>query len=138
MSGIDRQGSEEPPDVIATLVVGPIERSTLHAYRDASGDSNPLHIDPAAAQAAGFSDVIAHGMLLMAYIGRMLTDQHGPDAIRAFNVRFTATTGVGDTVECTARRLVDDDAIAVQTVARGRVTVAGTVTLAPPGRSGSA
>ena len=49
-------------------------RLTLALYCGASGDHNPLHVDIDFARAAGLDDVIAHGMLAMAYLGRFLTD----------------------------------------------------------------
>jgi acyl dehydratase len=35
-------------------------------YADASGDHNPIHVDPAAAAAAGLPGVVVHGMCTMA------------------------------------------------------------------------
>ena len=42
-----------------------ITRDDLRAYAEASGDANPIHLDPAAAAAAGLPGTIAHGMLVM-------------------------------------------------------------------------
>ena len=39
-----------------------VERETLVAYADASGDQNPIHQDEAFAKSVGLPDVIAHGM----------------------------------------------------------------------------
>jgi len=39
-----------------------VERADLAAYAEASGDHNPIHLDEAAAEAAGLPNVIAHGM----------------------------------------------------------------------------
>ena len=50
-----------------------ITRSTLALFAGASNDDNPLHIDIDFARAAGLDDVIAHGMLIMAYLGQVLT-----------------------------------------------------------------
>ena len=38
----------------------PVGREQLQAYAQASGDLNPLHLDPAFARKAGFDDVIVH------------------------------------------------------------------------------
>ena len=59
---------------IPALELPPISRYTLALYAGASGDHNPIHIDSDFAKAAGMPDVFAHGMLSMAYLGRMLTD----------------------------------------------------------------
>ena len=64
-------GSEIP-----ALELAPITRFTLALYAGASGDHNPIHIDSDFAKKAGMPDVFAHGMLSMAYLGRMLTNWH--------------------------------------------------------------
>ena len=43
-----------------------ITRTTLALYAGASGDHNPMHIDIDFAKKAGFPDVFAQGMLVMA------------------------------------------------------------------------
>ena len=88
---------------IPTLETPPISRLTLALYAGASGDHNPIHVDLDFARAAGFDDVFAHGMLSMAYLGRMLTDWMPQSALREFRVRFTAITHVHDRVICTGR-----------------------------------
>jgi acyl dehydratase len=42
----------------------------LRRYAEASGDHNLIHLDRQAAQAVGFPDVVVHGMLTMAMVGR--------------------------------------------------------------------
>ena len=59
---------------IPALELPPITRTTLALYAGASGDHNPVHIDIDFAKKAGMPDVFAHGMLSMAYLGRMLTN----------------------------------------------------------------
>ena len=88
---------------IPTLETAPIERLTLALFAGASGDHNPIHVDLDFARHAGFEDVFAHGMLSMAYLGRMLTDWMPQSALREFRVRFTAITHVQDRVICTGR-----------------------------------
>ena len=61
-------------DKIPDLVIEPITRSTLALYAGASGDHNPIHIDFDFAKEAGMKDVFAHGMLIMAYLGRAVTN----------------------------------------------------------------
>jgi acyl dehydratase len=88
---------------IPTLETPPISRLTLALFAGASGDHNPIHVDLDFAREAGFDDVFAHGMLSMAYLGRMLTDWMPQSALREFRVRFTAITHVHDRVICTGR-----------------------------------
>lgn len=77
-----------------------ITRETLMAYSSASGDSNAVHIDPDAARAAGFPDVFAQGMLIMAYMGRAVTDSIPQDRLRALSTRFVGITQLGDELAC--------------------------------------
>src|SRR5690348_8179301 len=88
---------------VPTLETPPISRLTLALFAGASGDHNPIHVDLDFARAAGFDDVFAHGMLSMAYLGRMLTNWIPQEALREFRVRFTAITHVHDRVICTGR-----------------------------------
>jgi acyl dehydratase len=55
-------------------------------------------------------DVIAHGMLSMAYLGRLLTNWVPQEAIRSFGVRFAAITHVGDAITCRGTVVGKDDA----------------------------
>ncbi len=48
-------------------------------------------------------DVVAHGMLSMAWIGRLLTNWAPQRELREFSVRFTAMTHVGERIVCTGR-----------------------------------
>jgi acyl dehydratase len=80
------------------LETEPISRTTLALYGGASGDHNPMHIDIDYAKAAGESDVFAHGMLVMAYLGRSVTSWVPQSAVRSFNTRFTAITRVGEKI----------------------------------------
>ncbi len=90
----------EPGHRLPDLALPPITRLDLALYCGASGDHNPLHVDIDAARAAGMDDVIAHGMLSMAYLGRLLTQHFDPMALTAFSVRFVAMTRVGDVLTC--------------------------------------
>jgi len=88
-------GSALPP-----FVAPPLTRLTLALYAGASGDHNPIHVDLDFARRAGMPDVFAHGMLSMAYLGRLLTNWVPQQAIREFSVRFAAITHVGDAITC--------------------------------------
>ena len=78
----------------------PISRHRLALYCGASGDHNPVHVDLDFAKKAGFNDVFAHGMLVMAYLGQALTDAVAPTAIRSFSTRFSAITQLGAQLTC--------------------------------------
>ncbi|MFJ7420965.1 MaoC/PaaZ C-terminal domain-containing protein [Streptomyces uncialis] len=85
---------------ILTLKAPKVTRTALALYAGASGDHNPVHIDIDACRAVGIEDVFAHGMLSMAYLGRLLTDWVPQERIRSFSVRFSAITPVNATPVC--------------------------------------
>ena len=91
----------QPGDEIPPLVTQPISRLTLALFAGASGDHNPIHVDLDFAREAGMDDVFAHGMLSMAYLGRLLTNTVPPHALRQFQVRFVAITHLRDRLTCT-------------------------------------
>ncbi|MDR3660722.1 MAG: MaoC/PaaZ C-terminal domain-containing protein [Mycobacterium sp.] len=97
-------GTELPP-----LKIGPISRTTLALFAGASGDHNPMHIDIDVARSAGLDDVFAHGMLSMAYLGRLLTNWVDPRAIRHYRVRFSAITPLHGEPTATGRITAIDD-----------------------------
>lgn len=82
-------GTELPP-----LVIQPISRTTLALFAGASGDHNPIHVDIDVARSAGLDDVFAHGMLSMAYLGRLITNWVPQQQLRSYRVRFAAITPV--------------------------------------------
>ena len=90
-------------DTIPPLITDPISRTTLALYCGASADHNPLHVDVEFANKAGLPDVIAHGMLSMAYLGRALTNWAPIERLRSFTVRFSSMTQVHDVVTCGGR-----------------------------------
>lgn len=66
-----------------------IDRALLKKYADASGDQNPIHQDEAFAKSVGLPNVIAHGMLTMALVGRYVSDWGGgPASVKEFSARF--------------------------------------------------
>src|SRR5213080_2557241 len=88
-------------DALPSLVKPPITHLQLVRYSGASGDFNPLHTDPKVGEALGFGGIIAHGMLIMGFVGQLLSDFIGPTALRAFGVRFTGMTHLDDVITCT-------------------------------------
>jgi 3-hydroxybutyryl-CoA dehydratase len=89
-----------------SAVVLPVERTLtqdqLNAYADASGDHNPIHVDPAFATST--PGTIAHGMLVLALVGDMMYAAHGEawSTSGRLKVRFKAPARPGDTVTASA------------------------------------
>ena len=88
-------------DTIPKLVKSPISHLQLVRYAGASGDFNPLHTDPKIGELVGIGGIIGHGMLIMGFVGQMLSDYVGPTALRKFDVRFKGMTRLDDIVTCT-------------------------------------
>lgn len=91
-------GDEIPP-----LTKEPVTHLQLVRYAGASGDFNPLHTDPKVGEEIGTGGIIAHGMLIMGFVGQLLSDYVGPGALRKFGVRFRGMTRLGDSITCTGK-----------------------------------
>jgi acyl dehydratase len=61
-----------------------------HRYAGASGDFNPIHIDPEFARQVGLPANILHGLYTMALVARASTGAAGcdPAALRRLSVQF--------------------------------------------------
>jgi acyl dehydratase len=78
------QGAELP-----TLSVTP-DKYVPHRYAGASGDFNPIHIDPEYAKAVGLPGNILHGLYTMAQVARAAVEGAGgdPRALKRLSVQF--------------------------------------------------
>jgi acyl dehydratase len=88
-----------------------INRDLLKQYAEASGDHNPIHQDEAFAKSVGLPDVIAHGMLTMALVGKYISDwAGGPQNVKEFSARFTKPVIVpaGKIVDLTVSAIVTE------------------------------
>jgi acyl dehydratase len=88
-------------DALPKLVKSPVTHLQLVRYAGASGDFNPLHTDPKIGESIGTGGIIAHGMLIMGFVGELLSDYIGPHALRKFGVRFRGMTHLDDEITCT-------------------------------------
>ena len=59
-------------------------------YAGASGDFNPIHLDPELAKAVGFPSNILHGLWSMAQVARAAVDAGGgdPRSLKSLSVQF--------------------------------------------------
>ncbi|MBI2311320.1 MAG: MaoC family dehydratase [Betaproteobacteria bacterium] len=90
-------------DALPELTLPPVDRTTLALFAGASGDHNPIHIDLDFARRAGMPDVFAHGMLGMAWLGRLLTGWAPQSQLRRFQARFQGITQLGNAIRCRGR-----------------------------------
>jgi acyl dehydratase len=122
-------------DPLSSEKRGPIQRSDLVSYAEASGDHNRIHLDEEFAKASGFPSVIVHGMLSMGFLGDYLLQFFPEDRfkITQFKARFRKVTFPGDTLDCQGEvRDVEGDKVVVhlRTVnEKGEVTTDGEVEL---------
>jgi acyl dehydratase len=91
-----------------------LDRALLKAYADASGDQNPIHQNEEFALSVGLPNVIAHGMLTMALVGKYISDFAGGSAnVLEYSARFIkpvivpAGEKVDLTVSATVSEIVD-------------------------------
>lgn len=123
----------KPGDALPELRPGKITRSMLALFAGASGDHQPTHLDIDAARAKGRDDVIAHGMLMMAILGRMVTDFAPQDRVRGYKARFVTTTPVNADPVCSGRVVSVEDGLAKleleARLADGTVVVRGEATV---------
>ena len=86
-----------------------LDRALLKQYADASGDQNPIHQNEEFALSVGLPNVIAHGMLTMALVGKYVSDFAGGSAnVLEYSARFTKPVIVpnGDKVDLTVSATV--------------------------------
>jgi acyl dehydratase len=86
-----------------------LDRALLKQYADASGDQNPIHQNEKFAVSVGLPNVIAHGMLTMALVGKYVSDFAGGSAnVLEFSARFTKPVIVpaGEKVDLTVSATV--------------------------------
>jgi acyl dehydratase len=77
-------------DQIAELRVTP-DKYTPHRYAGASGDFNPIHIDPEFAKAVGLPNTILHGLYMMGLVARASATavaDGDPRALKRLSVEF--------------------------------------------------
>ncbi len=79
----------KPGDALPDLTVIP-DKYLPHRYAGASGDFNPIHLDPEFAKSIGLPGNILHGLYSMAQVARAHTEAAGgdPRSLRTLSVQF--------------------------------------------------
>ena len=114
-------------EAIAPATFGPFTAADLAAYAAASGDDNPLHLDPALAARAGLAAPPIHGMLIMAQLEPYLRAWRPDLPVRKMSTKFVEPVLVGETFEVTGKVVQAQPgqaAVVRLTVRRGTAIVA--------------
>ncbi len=85
-------------DTIPTVEKAPVSKDQIWRYAGASGDFNPLHMDDEWGTMAGMGGRIAHGMLMMGFVGQAVTNFVPKKNLRKFSVRFGGMTKLEDVI----------------------------------------
>ncbi|MBO0733697.1 MAG: MaoC family dehydratase [Methylocapsa sp.] len=88
---------------IAPRVFGPFAREALALYAAASGDNNPLHLDPSAAKSAGLQDTPVHGMLMFACFEPYLSGWRPDLFIARLSCKFLRPVFAGEGITISGR-----------------------------------
>ena len=75
------------------------DKDVTRRYAAASGDHNPIHVDPAAARAAGLPAPILHGLYTMAQVARCASRAGEDRELRRLAVDFRALGFPGEEIE---------------------------------------
>lgn len=122
--------SFEKGDTIPELSSGPISHMDLVRYAGASGDFNPIHTDPEFAEKVGLGGTIAHGMFVMAQIGRLCTNWVNPAQMQSYGVKFKGMTKPGQTLKMSGKVKRKNDDGKLMTIAVQADTDDGTTVVA--------
>ena len=119
---------------------GPVTRTHIVKYAGASWDFNPIHHDEPFAKSARSGGIIAHGMMVLGYLGSLATAYLGTAAFAKFSGRLLEITRVGDTLRIEGRvekitpRAQGGEVVLSLTATKqsGEVVAAGSVTATLP------
>lgn len=119
-----------------------ISDADIHAFADASGDYNPIHVDDAYAKATIFGERIAHGILTSGLISAVFGSVfpgHGWIYVNQ-SLKFRAPVHVGDEVTAKVEAIKcipEKKMVAFKTECRigDKVVIDGEATLMAPDRT---
>ncbi len=107
-------------DRIPELRVTP-DKYLTNRYAGASGDFNPIHIDPDFAKAVGLPGTILHGLYMMGLVARANAEGAGggdPRSLKKLSVQFRGMGAPETEIVVTGTvKSVDGDRVTIDTVA---------------------
>jgi acyl dehydratase len=103
-----------------------VTQEQISAYADASGDHNPIHVDPDFARSVGLPGTIAHGLLDMAILTEAVARWAGNyERVASVACRFSKPLLPGETVTCTGRVVEVADSGGIATLELEAVSSSG-------------
>ena len=106
-------------DQVPELRVTP-DKYLPHRYAGASGDFNPIHIDPEFAKAVGLPGTILHGLYMMGLVARAnaALAEGDPRALKRLSVQFRGMGAPEQEIVVTGTvKSVEGDRVVIDTVA---------------------
>ena len=88
---------------IPEVIIEPLQQQDLIKYARASGDYNPIHLDKNFANNIGLDNVIVHGMLIMAHLGKSIANSMTIPYLKHFSVQFSSITTLGEKLICSGQ-----------------------------------
>lgn len=85
-------------DAVTQTVEGPVTRTQIVKYAGASYDYNPIHHDEEFAKRSRSGGIIAHGMMVMGYVGKCAVAFFGTPDLDKIQMRSVQVTRPGDVV----------------------------------------
>jgi acyl dehydratase len=107
-------------------LVRTVTQEQVNAYAQASGDHNPIHVDPNFARSVGLPGTIAHGLLDMGVLTEAVARWAGGyEQVASVACRFSKPLHPGETVTYTGRVVEIDEAEGVATLQLQAVSSSG-------------
>ncbi len=88
-----------------TEIVKTIKQENINLYAKASGDNNPIHLDPEFGKKMQQGGTIAHGMMVLAYVSEFMATNFGINWFSSgkLDVRFKDPAKPGDEIRVSGR-----------------------------------
>jgi acyl dehydratase len=115
---------ERAPDVRVDLATRP-EQALYYRF---NGDDNPLHVDPQAAERAGFPRPILHGLCTLGVVTHALVRArcgYDPTRMRSLEARFAAPVFPGETIRT---EMWNDGSFQARVIERDTIVVSNGLT----------
>jgi acyl dehydratase len=107
-------------DRLDETTTAPFDAADVAAYARASGDDNPLHLDPAVAAGVGFAAPPVQGMLILTAFEPALAAWRADLRIATLSGRFLQPLLVGEAVRISGRVIRrEGDGVLMRLIAQG-------------------